>query len=337
MAKPEITCVFFSDLLPWERKGVEPVVECLSHMFEVKSIDVTTRTRTMLRGKKARGPIWIFSSRWEEALHSLKLPSGTRTFVSVLAPPAPTTLFPALFWRKLRTFSSSVHLIAHSPLSFRFLCEIGGLPQDQVRYLPVPIASGASRSPHPVVADVVSVGALARFTSESNLNYFLNVAHYVTQKRQNVHFKVLGAGPLRRHLTEMVQDLGLKSSVSVVEASENVLGDLNVLLYLPLQNSHFIPLMLAGACKVPIVASELPGIENFIQDGRNGFIVPVNDTKPMAELVLRLADDLIFRRSLGERLSAALAEKFSPDKLVDAYAALLLGASPAARGISQAA
>lgn len=331
MSRQCLTFLFCPDLLPWEKEGLSALVGALETLFETRTVEM--EELRPLRSIEGRGPFWLFAHRWERALNSLKFPPGTRVHVSVLSHPSTPSLWPALLWRRLRPLSPSIQLVAHSPLCFRFLCEIGRLPQDRVRYLPLPIP------PSPLKQGgrkEVVVGTLARFSADSNLNYLLSVAHYVVHRGQGARFRLLGSGPLEGHLRAIIRELGLSGSVEIAEGDVASLQDLDIFLYSPLQNTHFIPILLAGGAQLPVISTEIPGIEQFILDGKDGFLVPVNETKPMAELVLRLVGDESFRRGLGDRLRSRLMESYSPENIATAYA-MTLGISTSKRWVANAA
>ena len=143
-----LTCVFFPDLLPWEREGLMPLVQSLGQWGKIETIDFDPDENQVPRGQAARGPFWIFAHRWERALAALRLPPGTQVFVSILSPPRPAAFFTALFWQRFRPMSEGVRLVTHSPLSFRFLCEINKIPSEQVFHLPLPIGPVDARKVH---------------------------------------------------------------------------------------------------------------------------------------------------------------------------------------------
>ncbi len=327
MTEKVLTCVFFPDLHSWEREGLLPVVQTLERSNRVEVVDYDPEDGNLLKGMNARGPFWIFANRWERALSSLQLPVGTKVFVSVLAPPRPAAFFTTLFWKRFRPLSPGVRLVTHSPLSFRFLCEISGLPPERIHHLSLPMAL-PMKAKMPLKKDM-SVGVVGRFTGENNLHFLLSIAHYVANKRGGVHFHLLGAGPLQNHLEEMVRELGLQAHVSIDEGTPSLLSQMDMFLYLPLQNSHFLPVLKAASLSVPVLACEIPGIENFIQDGRDGFVVPIHETKPLGELVLRLAEDVTFRTSLGQRLQSSLYCRYQPEQLQEDYSAVLGGKAQA--------
>ncbi len=77
-----------------------------------------------------------------------------------------------------------------------------------------------------------------------------------------------------------------------------------------------LPLLEAMACGAPIVSSDIPVVREIVQDGVNGLLVPLGDSKALAAAVLRLLEDGGLRRKLiagGERI---LRERYDGDLLV---------------------
>ena len=75
----------------------------------------------------------------------------------------------------------------------------------------------------------------------------------------------------------------------------------------------------AMACGTPVVASDVGGIPEIVEDGVSGLLVPVGDPAALAAAAVRLLED----RELRERLAAAGAERartvFPFERQVDAY------------------
>jgi glycosyltransferase involved in cell wall biosynthesis len=125
------------------------------------------------------------------------------------------------------------------------------------------------------------------------------------------------------HISHMVSELELEKTVDVVETNNLVdVADMDIFLYGPLRNDHFLPLLIAGGQGIPVLANEITGIEQFVTDGHTGFVVPVNEVKPMAELIIRLSDDKSLRNAMGNALKERLSEKFSYTVLAENYEAV---------------
>jgi len=329
--KPILHCIFFPDLLAWERECFEPILQALSANYDLRRWEASTLRRGSLKEIRATGHVWVISHRWQHALRFFSSVTRTRLFVSVLGPVSSHDSIAMLFVRRFRSFvPRGVTLLAHSPLSYRFLREIQHVSESQIAFLPLGIPTTRVESEKtPVQGRPFVVGTLARFTSESNLHYFLTVAHYVTRQRPDIRFKLMGAGLLTTHLKEMISSLELREQVSVHETRESAeVRSLDLFLFTPLQNEHFIPLLHAGAAGLPVISLDLPGIDSLIVDGRDGFLVSVNETRPMGELILRLASDDYLRESIASRMAQRLRAELSPERCLPAYEQAFFNVSP---------
>ena len=75
-----------------------------------------------------------------------------------------------------------------------------------------------------------------------------------------------------------------------------------------------------AAAGLPLVATDAVGAaHDLIEDGVNGFRVPADDPRALAEALRTLAGDADLRRSAGER-SRALVERFRPELWAEAVA-----------------
>lgn len=80
--------------------------------------------------------------------------------------------------------------------------------------------------------------------------------------------------------------------------------------------SFGIVLLEAMASGKPIVASDIEGYKNVIQNEQEGLLVPPKDPKAIASAIIRLLADEPLRKKLGEN-AAKKAKEFSWDNIVD--------------------
>jgi glycosyltransferase involved in cell wall biosynthesis len=66
------------------------------------------------------------------------------------------------------------------------------------------------------------------------------------------------------------------------------------------------------AAGLPVVASRVGGIPEYVEDGHTGFLFPPGDDAALADCLARLRDDPALRLRLGEQARAAAVERFSP-------------------------
>jgi glycosyltransferase involved in cell wall biosynthesis len=82
---------------------------------------------------------------------------------------------------------------------------------------------------------------------------------------------------------------------------------------LPTMYGEGVPttLLEAAACGRPLVASDIPGCRQVVQDGYNGFLVPPNDSVALAEALRRLASDPALRGRMGAASRQLVMQKFT--------------------------
>ena len=74
------------------------------------------------------------------------------------------------------------------------------------------------------------------------------------------------------------------------------------------------------AAGVPVVATEVGGVPEIMQDGVTGLIVPPQQPRRMAEGLARLLRDESLRRTLGKAGRDHVTRKFTPESYVSSLA-----------------
>jgi glycosyltransferase involved in cell wall biosynthesis len=76
------------------------------------------------------------------------------------------------------------------------------------------------------------------------------------------------------------------------------------------------------ACKKPIIVTRTGGMPEVIQDGVNGFVVPVRDYEKIAMLIMELLKDPERCDRLGETGYTMVQEMYTEDHVTDSTLAL---------------
>ncbi len=75
-------------------------------------------------------------------------------------------------------------------------------------------------------------------------------------------------------------------------------------------------LLEAAACGLPIVATDVPGCREIVQDGVNGILVPVKDSVALAAALMRLIVDENLRRDMGLQSRSLVLTEFSQEMVI---------------------
>lgn len=126
---------------------------------------------------------------------------------------------------------------------------------------------------------------------------------HVRERHPQARLTVVGSGPARGALERIVDELGLRATVTFTGRLDNermadVYESANLALNPSRVDNMPISLLEAMASGVPIVSTNAGGIPDMVDDGKTALLVPIGDAQAMAAAALRVLDDRELARSL---------------------------------------
>ena len=121
---------------------------------------------------------------------------------------------------------------------------------------------------------------------------------------------IVGDGSERADLQEMALSLegitfvGYKSQAEVAE----ILNEASALVLPSFAEGLPVVLMEAMASGKPVIATQVAGVPELVEDGINGFLVPASDETTLADHIARISDDPELRNRMG---SAGAGSRFN--------------------------
>jgi glycosyltransferase involved in cell wall biosynthesis len=142
-----------------------------------------------------------------------------------------------------------------------------------------------------------------------NVSLLIRAIPLVLQEEPNTRFLIAGDGAERESLAREAEDLGLTPSVKFLgsvphEKMADLLGQADIYVSTSLHDGTSVSLLEAmGSGAFPIV-TDIPSNREWIEPGRNGFLVPVNEEKFLAQKIIdALRDKPLLERSRSENHS----------------------------------
>lgn len=149
-----------------------------------------------------------------------------------------------------------------------------------------------------------------------NVEMLIKAIPSVLDQLPEAKFILGGDGEQREKLESMVSELGVTNSVRFTgflsyDEVPNYLASADVYVSTSFSDSTSLSLQEAMACELAPVVTDLPANREWIIDGENGFLIPINDFQALADkVVYLLKNDAIRRRfgKLGRKLIQTKAE-----------------------------
>jgi len=155
-----------------------------------------------------------------------------------------------------------------------------------------------------------------RLVEEKGLPELLHAIHLLRADDVQVRLRIAGDGPLRRRLEDQVKDLGLSSVVeflgSVPHTSLPDIFRRASLAVFPFTGAQGFGLVITEAmgCSCPVIASDIPAIQETIDDRRTGLLVPPGDVRALAGAIRDCLDDEGLRGQLAAAALASVRSRF---------------------------
>lgn len=147
---------------------------------------------------------------------------------------------------------------------------------------------------------VVSVG---RLSMPKNFASLIGAFKWVVKKHPDWNLEIYGEGPQKKELENLIKQLNLTQNVFLRGYTSDVKGvmaDSSLYVLSSIFEGFALVLIEAMSCGLPVVAYACPtGPKDIISEGKDGFIVPVNDEKELARRICLLIEDENKRKEMG--------------------------------------
>jgi L-malate glycosyltransferase len=169
-------------------------------------------------------------------------------------------------------------------------------------------------APQPLPGEPVVVGSLGLMRPEKNLSLLVKAFSRLAERYVTLKLLLIGDGPEKKPLREMVDSLGLGERCVFMPVQENVPEWLRLIdiFVLPsateaLSNS----LMEAMACGCAAIASNAGGSPEVIEPGKTGLLFENGSVEGLTQQLDLLVRNSALRHELSKRASASIRDGFS--------------------------
>ena len=171
--------------------------------------------------------------------------------------------------------------------------------------------------------DTITIGIIGRLVPVKNHRMFLEAAKRLLSilgDEFKIKCLIIGDGEERIGLEAYAKELGMNKNVVFCGWRENVADvypDLDIIVLTSFNEGTPVALIEALAAGRPVVATNVGGVGDVVEDGINGYCVTSGDTQAFACRMADLIRDPSKRAIFGAKGRETVREKFSKKRLVE--------------------
>ncbi|MDO4499714.1 MAG: glycosyltransferase [Erysipelotrichaceae bacterium] len=168
--------------------------------------------------------------------------------------------------------------------------------------------------PNPVNPDIVeewvgedskTITSIGRLTTQKNYPLLLRAFSIYSKQYPDYNLKIYGQGPLLNELKEYAKELKIDSKVSFEGFTTQVYKHLRESKMFVMSSDYegiSNTMIEALAMGVPTICTDCPvgGARMMIEDGKNGFLVPVGDETSLSQKMVIISSDSKLSKKISE-------------------------------------
>ena len=165
--------------------------------------------------------------------------------------------------------------------------------------------------------DCFWIGTAARLAEPKNLQMLIKAGQYLVEREIPFKISIFGDGPLKQELQNLIERYALSDKVELHGFEleiQSVINALDVFVLCSIHEGLPMALLEAMFLKTPVVCTEVIGIQEVVENGVNGLLVPLNDSNALAESLITLYHKQDLASKLANHAKVLLDEKFSLSK-----------------------
>ncbi|NPD90889.1 glycosyltransferase family 4 protein [Xylanibacter muris] len=167
------------------------------------------------------------------------------------------------------------------------------------------------------------VSMAGEYSKRKDYPLFVNAANRVLQANPDVTFIAMGSGDsvpyealVEKEFKDRIKFVGRVTDV------ESVYNASDVVVLATMVEGVSNAIMEGMSLGKPIVSTYGPyvGTAEIVEDNRSGFLVKYHDVEAFADRIIRLLNDDLLRKEMGERGCRIVKDKFNIKQMVDGFA-----------------
>lgn len=174
-----------------------------------------------------------------------------------------------------------------------------------------------------IPADALLVGMVGRFDGQlKDQPTLVRAVQVARQSVPNLHLVLIGDGPHRPAVEELVREIGAGEYVHFLGLRDDVavlLHHLHLFVLSSTLEGEPLAILEAMSAQRPIVATAVGGTPGLLANGECGVLVPPGDVQAMAQAIVDLLTNRDKAQELAQRARRRFLQEYTIDRMAERY------------------
>lgn len=179
-----------------------------------------------------------------------------------------------------------------------------------------------------LTGDNVVIGVVARLSQVKNHRLLFNAFKVLNRDFPQTRLLIIGDGPLRIELEQLVESYRLKKVVIFAGDRSDVpvlLSGVDIATLCSLSEGISLTILEAMSTGLPTIVTDVGGNHTIIKDGVNGFLIESNDIESYVARLVELINSPTLRGKIGRNARNHITSDWSLEKMAESYEELYRG------------
>ncbi|MDO8676907.1 MAG: glycosyltransferase family 4 protein [Candidatus Azambacteria bacterium] len=168
------------------------------------------------------------------------------------------------------------------------------------------------------IQNTILIGTIANLYKNKGIEYLISAIARISDHNK-LNFIIIGEGPERQHLEKVIKKHELENIVFLTSAIPDAYQYLRAfdLFVLPsVKEGQPWAILEAMAAVVPIVATNIAGIPEMIENEKSGLLVEPADTDALASAIEKMLNHPSLAHAMTQNALAVVKEKFGINEMI---------------------
>ena len=239
-------------------------------------------------------------SKWRDGLHTFLVNHGViQTLVASSARTRNNAIEVGVHPERITTIYNAIMPFDVSSINRESVREKLGLKKDEIFFL-----------------------AVGRLVYEKGHEFFIEAMAKVVKDNTRAIAGICGAGPLQGELQSQIEKLNIQANMKLLgqwDSIPEILAAADVFV-LPSRWEGLPMALLEGMMAgLPVIATRVEGVDEVVQPGEHGLLVPLESPAELAQAILQLLRSPQDRQRMGAAARERVLSSYTTDRMCEAY------------------